>query len=102
MFQVEVYKSFRCGDIILARVISLGDSNSYLLSSAENELGVVIAYSESESQMIPISYNEMECPVTKIREFRKVAKVQPDYIKYITKEDENEDLKEEDDVLMNE
>ncbi len=42
-----MYKSFRIGDIILARVISLGDSNSYLLSCAEHELGVVIAHSEA-------------------------------------------------------
>ena len=43
--------------------------------------------------MIPISYNEMECPFTKIKEYRKVAKVQPEYIKYLTKEDnENENI----------
>lgn len=86
--KIEVYKSFRTGDIILARVISLGDSNSYLLSCAENELGVVIAYGElSGSKLIPISWNEMQCPLTLQKEFRKVAKVQPDYIKYV-KEDE--------------
>ena len=45
--KVEINKSFRCGDIVLARVISLGDTNSYFLSCAENELGVVIAYSEA-------------------------------------------------------
>jgi exosome complex RNA-binding protein Csl4 len=28
-------------------LISLGDSNSYLLSTGENELGVVVAYSEA-------------------------------------------------------
>lgn len=39
-------KSFRPGDIVMARVISLGDAQSYLLSTAENELGVVIATSE--------------------------------------------------------
>lgn len=45
--QIEIAKSFRCGDVILARVISLGDTNSYFLSCAENELGVIIAYSEA-------------------------------------------------------
>ena len=45
--RVEIYKSFRPGDIVLARVISLGDAQSYLLSTAENELGVVFAKSES-------------------------------------------------------
>ena len=46
-FEIEMGKSFRVGDIIISRVISLGDTNSYFLSCAENELGVVIAYSES-------------------------------------------------------
>ncbi|KAM6329912.1 exosome complex component CSL4 isoform 2-T2 [Podargus strigoides] len=46
--KVEVYKSFRPGDIVLAKVISLGDAQSnYLLSTAENELGVVVARSEA-------------------------------------------------------
>lgn len=44
---VEIYKSFRPGDIVQARVISLGDSQSYFLSTAENELGVIIATSEA-------------------------------------------------------
>ncbi|XP_051558188.1 exosome complex component CSL4-like isoform X1 [Myxocyprinus asiaticus] len=45
--KVETYKSFRPGDILLAKVISLGDVQSnYLLTTAENELGVVVAHSE--------------------------------------------------------
>ncbi|CAB1344352.1 unnamed protein product, partial [Coregonus sp. 'balchen'] len=45
---VETYKSFRPGDIVLAKVISLGDVQSnYLLTTAENELGVVVAHSEA-------------------------------------------------------
>ena len=42
-----MYKCFRPGDIVIARVISLGDAQSYLLTTAENELGVVIATSEA-------------------------------------------------------
>lgn len=35
--KVEIYKSFRPGDIVLAKVISLGDAQSnYLLTTAEN------------------------------------------------------------------
>ena len=45
--KIEISKSFRCGDVIISRVISLGDTNSYFLSCAENELGVVIAHSEA-------------------------------------------------------
>uniref|UniRef100_A0A5G2R6F0 Exosome component 1 n=1 Tax=Sus scrofa TaxID=9823 RepID=A0A5G2R6F0_PIG len=79
--QVEIYKSFRPGDIVLAKVISLGDAQShYLLTTAENELGVVVAHSESGVQMVPISWCEMQCPKTHTKEFRKVARVQPEFL----------------------
>lgn len=78
--KIEMYKSFRPGDIILARVLSLGEASSgYLLSTAENELGVVIAKSEESGvTMIPVSWTEMQCPKTYNKEFRKIAKVIPD------------------------
>ncbi|XP_075773871.1 exosome complex component CSL4 [Pelodiscus sinensis] len=79
--KVEVYKSFRPGDIVLAKVISLGDMQSnYLLSTAENELGVVVAHSEAGAQMVPISWCEMQCPKTHSKELRKVARVQPEFL----------------------
>ncbi|ERE79645.1 exosome complex component CSL4-like isoform 2 [Cricetulus griseus] len=61
--------------------ISLGDAQSnYLLTTAENELGVVVAHSESGVQMVPISWCEMQCPKTHTKEFRKVARVQPEFL----------------------
>ncbi|XP_071947205.1 exosome complex component CSL4-like [Antedon mediterranea] len=78
--RVEMYKSFRPGDIILAKVLSLGDSQSYLLSTAANELGVVLAHSEAGVNMVPISWCEMQCPKSLVKEFRKVAKVQAEHI----------------------
>ncbi len=42
---VEIYKCFRPGDVLRAAVISLGDSKSYYLSTARNELGVILANS---------------------------------------------------------
>uniref|UniRef100_A0A8C7ZA96 Exosome component 1 n=1 Tax=Oryzias sinensis TaxID=183150 RepID=A0A8C7ZA96_9TELE len=79
---VEMHRSFRPGDIVLAKVISLGDVQSnYLLTTAENELGVVVAHSDAgEPQMVPISWCEMQCPQTHTKEFRKVARVQPEYL----------------------
>lgn len=117
----------------LRHQISLGDVQSnYLLTTAENELGVVVAHSESGifvvpyvntvgcycifffftklgrlatesccyissscrppfilifvpfyvsgAQMVPISWCEMQCPLTHAKEFRKVARVQPEYL----------------------
>ena len=33
--------------------------------------------------MVPISWNEMQCQTTMLKEHRKVAKVQPDFINYV-------------------
>jgi len=79
--KVEVHKSFQPRDIVVAKVISLGDASAYLLTTAENELGVVAAYSaQEEYPMIPVSWCEMQCPSTGQKELRKVAKPQPQYL----------------------
>jgi exosome complex component CSL4 len=72
---VLIYDSFRPGDFVLAKVISLGDSKRYFLSTAEAELGVIRARcSTSGNYMVPVNYKEMECPESKAREPRKCAK----------------------------
>jgi exosome complex component CSL4 len=85
--KVEMYKMFRPNDIILAKVIPQIEINAYSLSTAlNNSLGVVIATARSLStvtsnafslypQMVPISWNEMKCPLTLTLEPRKVARV---------------------------
>lgn len=65
---------FRLGDIVKAKVLSLGDARSYYLSTAANELGVVYATAEDGAPLLPISYQEMENPQTGETEKRKVAK----------------------------
>jgi len=78
--RVEMYKCFRPSDVVLARVLSYGEANSgYLVTTAENEFGVVIARSElSGEKMVPISWTEMQCPKTFNKENRKIAKVVPE------------------------
>lgn len=93
--RVEIYKSFRPGDVILARVVRtiffflttvfiqnfqlpITEAQSYQLSTAENELGVVIAHSEFGHPLVPISWTEMQCTQTYVKEPRKVAKVVPE------------------------
>jgi len=78
--RVEMYKCFRPTDIVLARVLSYGEASSgYLVTTAENEFGVVIARSElSGEKMVPISWTEMQCPKTFNKENRKIAKVIPE------------------------
>ncbi|KAJ0963674.1 hypothetical protein J5N97_028796 [Dioscorea zingiberensis] len=75
--KVDMYLSYRPGDIVRALVLSLGDARAYHLSTAKNELGVVSAHSIAGGIMVPISWTEMQCPLTGQIEQRKVAKVQP-------------------------
>lgn len=73
--KVEMYSSCRPGDVVQARVISLGDSRAYYVTTASDELGVVFAQSAEEgTTMVPVSFEEMMCPVMHTREPRKVAK----------------------------
>ncbi|KAH8491203.1 hypothetical protein H0E87_023373 [Populus deltoides] len=72
--KVDMHLSFRPGDIVKALVLSLGDARAYYLSTAKNELGVVSAESAAGATMVPISWTEMQCPLTGQIEQRKVAK----------------------------
>lgn len=67
-------QSYRVGDIILAQVISLGDERNYYVSTAGNEFGVIVATSEADNAMVPVSWREMKDVVTGSGEARKVAK----------------------------
>eukprot|EP00042_Codosiga_hollandica_P028255 m.147102 g.147102 ORF g.147102 m.147102 type:complete len:215 (-) comp52724_c0_seq4:54-698(-) len=73
--RIEMYQCFRPGDIVIARVISLGDAKSYYLSTAENDLGVIYAKSIAGAPLIPLSWNEMRCEATGAKEPRKCARV---------------------------
>ncbi|KAK2767065.1 exosome 3'-_5 exonuclease subunit ski4 (Csl4) [Arachnomyces sp. PD_36] len=72
--RVVMDEMFRVGDIVRGTVISLGDQSNYYLSTARNELGVVMARSEVGNMMFPVSWKEMRDPVTGVGEGRKVAK----------------------------
>lgn len=54
--------------------ISLGDQANYYLSTASNELGVIMATSEAGNPMYPVSWKEYKDPETGMSEPRKVAK----------------------------
>ncbi|GAB1315038.1 exosome 3'-_5 exonuclease subunit ski4 (Csl4) [Madurella fahalii] len=72
--RVKIYESFRPGDIVRAEVISLGDQANYYLSTARNELGVILATSEAGNTMYPVNWKEYRDPQTGLVELRKVAK----------------------------
>uniref|UniRef100_A0A6G1SIV0 Exosome complex component CSL4 n=1 Tax=Aceria tosichella TaxID=561515 RepID=A0A6G1SIV0_9ACAR len=72
---IEISKCCLPGDIILGKVIGVGDNGRYLITIADKEFGVVIATSEAGATMIPVGWTEMMCPKTSVREDRKVAKI---------------------------
>ncbi|KAL8998304.1 MAG: hypothetical protein Q9169_002618 [Polycauliona sp. 2 TL-2023] len=72
--KVVVGEGFRVGDLVRAVVISLGDQSNYYLTTAKNELGVIMAKSQYGNTMHPISWKEFKDPVTEETETRKVAK----------------------------
>ncbi|GAA5842349.1 hypothetical protein JCM3766R1_005636 [Sporobolomyces carnicolor] len=71
---VKMWSCFRPGDVVRAKVISLGDARSYFLSTAANSLGVLFAVSPTTgSALEAISWEEMRDPTTGETEQRKVA-----------------------------
>ncbi|XP_076052909.1 exosome component 1 Csl4 [Oratosquilla oratoria] len=78
--QVDMHSCFRPDDIILARVLSLGNMRQYELSTASNDLGVVTAHCEEGHPLVPASWETMRCQCR--LEKRKVAKVIPQRSKH--------------------
>jgi exosome complex component CSL4 len=72
--KVKLADCFHVGDIVRALVISLGDQGGYYLSTAANELGVIMAWSEDGNGCVPISWREVRDDVTGVKEARKVAR----------------------------
>ncbi|GAX23295.1 exosome complex component CSL4 [Fistulifera solaris] len=71
----QVIEAVRPGDWIVARVLSLGDTQRYMLTLAEPQLGVWYALSaKGGTVMQPKSWNTMVCPKTGVEESRKCAK----------------------------
>ncbi|KAL6721804.1 exosome 3'-_5 exonuclease subunit ski4 (Csl4) [Lecanora helva] len=72
--KVVCAEGFRVGDVVRGVVISLGDQTNYYLTTAKNELGVIMARSEAGNLMVPVSWREFRDEETGGRESRKVAK----------------------------
>jgi exosome complex component CSL4 len=72
--KLHVAACFKPGDIIKARILSLGDSRAYFLTTAESELGVVVAFAEDGVKLIPLNWEQMVDTRTGRKEPRKVAK----------------------------
>jgi exosome complex component CSL4 len=72
--KVKLADCFVVGDIIRAVIVGLGDQTGYYLSTAGNDFGVVMAWSEKGNVCVPISWMEVRDQVTGEKELRKVAR----------------------------
>uniref|UniRef100_A0A1I8A942 ECR1_N domain-containing protein n=1 Tax=Steinernema glaseri TaxID=37863 RepID=A0A1I8A942_9BILA len=75
--KIEMHLCFQPSDIILARVIGFGDNqSSFILSTAEDQLGVISSISQHGERMVPVSFTEMKSVSSEEhREPRKVAQI---------------------------
>lgn len=71
---IVMSNSFRPGDLIRAKVISMGDSRNFYCSTSESDCGVRFARSQIGNLMRPISWKEMQDIFTGKIEARKSAK----------------------------
>lgn len=72
--KINMLECFHPGDIVRAKVINMGDGSNYYLSTASNELGVVLSKDEIGNYMYPLDYETMVLNVTGEISKRKVAK----------------------------
>ncbi|CBZ52352.1 3'-5' exoribonuclease CSL4, related [Neospora caninum Liverpool] len=70
---VDVLECYKPGDVVRAKVISVGDGRCYVLSTASAELGVLFAQGKDGSQLQPVTCKLMRCDVTGRLQKRKVA-----------------------------
>ncbi|KAF2222683.1 hypothetical protein BDZ85DRAFT_313731 [Elsinoe ampelina] len=57
--KVTVAGCFQVGDVVRAVVISIGDERNYYVSTARDELGVVLGRSETGRELVGVSWGEM-------------------------------------------
>lgn len=74
--RVKMIECFKPGDIVKAKVLSLGDGVNYYLTTANNDLGVIFAKSNNGagSMMYATDWQHMVSPLTGVVEKRKCAK----------------------------
>ena len=60
--EIQIHEAFRPGDIVIAKIISMGDARRFTLTTAEVELGVIRSLSKATGKpMVAVSSKEVEC-----------------------------------------
>ena len=73
--KIKMADCFKPGDIVRGEIISLGDGSNYYLTTARNDLGVILARSEGGAGglLYAVDWQTMICPSTGVIEKRKCA-----------------------------
>ena len=71
----QMANCFRPGDVVKARIMSLGDARQYFLSTADVHLGVVWTRDSATGDfMLPVAWDEVASPSTGRKAARKAAR----------------------------
>lgn len=70
---VQMLNCYRPGDVVKARIVSLGDSRQYFLSTAEVGLGVCWTRNENGDVMLPVAWDTVESKDSKTSQNRKTS-----------------------------
>eukprot|EP00924_Labyrinthula_sp_SR-Ha-C_P007915 maker-scaffold_41-snap-gene-0.31-mRNA-1 protein AED:0.02 eAED:0.02 QI:19/1/1/1/1/1/2/271/133 len=74
--RVEMNNCFRVDDVVVGKIMTLGNPTQYEVTTAEESLGVVFALSnETKKPLSPVNSEEMVCEESNLIEKRKVAKI---------------------------
>lgn len=71
---VQMSNCFRPGDVVTARLTSVGDSKQYWLSTAEPALGVAWARGIDGDVLLPVAWDQVASPATGAQQSRKAAR----------------------------
>lgn len=71
---VQMSNCFRPGDVVKARLTSIGDSKQYWLSTAEPTLGVAWARGSDGDVLLPVAWDGLLSPATGAKQPRKAAR----------------------------
>ena len=72
---IQMANCFRPGDVVKARIMSLGDARQYFLSTADVHLGVVWTRDSATGDfMLPVAWDEVASPSTGRKAARKAAR----------------------------
>mmetsp|Transcript_22688 Transcript_22688/g.51195 ORF Transcript_22688/g.51195 Transcript_22688/m.51195 type:complete len:246 (+) Transcript_22688:34-771(+) len=95
---VQMPNCFRPGDVVRARIIAMGDSRAYFLTTAEVDLGVIWTRGPAHEVMVPVAWDQVASPESGATQTRKAAKLSEALLKTLAADSEGEDSPDSDEA----